>query len=140
MFNLLYLKRFKKILFLLRTAARVFVFLSDPLIMDTRRYGEQYESKGRMQIVLYSQSRHPSIKIWYLSYDVAIPVSHFLEVKELTYVLQAAVAVQAGVCVDIFAVTNEYTDLVSLKFLSIEIWGSLFLYTSTEDSTLPQDM
>lgn len=49
-------------------------------------------------------------------------------------------AVQSGVCVDIFAVTNEYTDLASLKFLSIENGGSLFLYTSSDDSTLPQDM
>jgi hypothetical protein len=50
------------------------------------------------------------------------------------------VAVQAGVCVDIFAVTSEYTDLASLKFLSIESGGSLFLYSSTDDSTLPQDL
>ena len=54
--------------------------------------------------------------------------------------LQAAVAVQAGVCVDIFAVTNEYTDLASLKFLSIESGGSIFFYSNTDDSTLPQDM
>ncbi|KAG4119491.1 hypothetical protein ERO13_D11G083850v2 [Gossypium hirsutum] len=54
--------------------------------------------------------------------------------------LQAAVAIQAGVCVDIFAVTNEYTDLASLKFISIESGGSLFLYANTDDSTLPQDM
>lgn len=54
--------------------------------------------------------------------------------------LQAAVAVQAGVCVDIFAVTNEYTDLASLKFLCIESGGSLLLYSNTDDSTLPQDM
>lgn len=53
---------------------------------------------------------------------------------------QAAVAVQAGVCVDIFAITNEYTDLASLKFLSIESGGSLCFYSSTDDSTLPQDM
>ncbi|KAK8299523.1 hypothetical protein V6Z12_D05G329000 [Gossypium hirsutum] len=39
-----------------------------------------------------------------------------------------------------FAVTNEYTDLASLKFLSIESDGSLFLYANTDDSTLPQDM
>jgi hypothetical protein len=32
----------------------------------------------------------------------------------------AVVAVQAGVCVDIFAVTNEHTDLASLKFLTTE--------------------
>ena len=49
----------------------------------------------------------------------------------------AAVAVQAGVCVDIFVVTNEYTNLASIKFLSIESGGSLFLYSSTDDSTLP---
>ena len=48
--------------------------------------------------------------------------------------------VQVGVCVDIFVVTNEYTDLASLKFLSIESGGSLFLYSSTDDSTLPQDL
>lgn len=59
--------------------------------------------------------------------------------QRLTH-FQAAVAVQAGVCVDIFAVTNEYTDLASLKFLSIESGGSLFLYANTDDSTLPQDM
>ena len=53
---------------------------------------------------------------------------------------QAAVAVQSGVCIDIFAVTDEYTDLASLKFLSIESGGSLFLYANTDDSTLPQDM
>lgn len=58
----------------------------------------------------------------------------------MIYASQAAVAVQAGVCVDLFAVTNEYTDLASLKFLSIESGGSLFLYSSTDDSTLPQDM
>ena len=58
----------------------------------------------------------------------------------MSCISQAAVAVQAGVCVDIFAVTNEYTDLASLKFLSIESGGSLFLYANTDDSTLPQDM
>lgn len=63
-----------------------------------------------------------------------------VELKHWKFILQAAVAVQAGVCVDIFAVTNEYTDLASLKFLSIESGGSLYLYSSTDDSTLPQDM
>jgi hypothetical protein len=53
---------------------------------------------------------------------------------------QATSAVQAGVCVDIFAITNEYTDLSSLKVLSVEGGGSLFLYSSTDESTLPQDM
>lgn len=108
-------------LFLLRTAARVFAFLSGPPDygagqLDTRRYGEQYASKGE-------------------DADRALLPEQTPFYKDL-----AAVAVQAGVCVDIFAVTNEYTDLASLKFLSIESGGSLFLYTSTEDSTLPQDM
>jgi hypothetical protein len=44
------------------------------------------------------------------------------------------------VCVDLFAITNEYTDLTSLKALSVESGGSLFLYSSTDESTLPQDM
>ncbi|GAB2285548.1 Protein transport protein S23 D [Dionaea muscipula] len=101
--------------------ARVFAFLSGAPDygagqLDTRRYGEQYASKGE-------------------DADRALLPEQTPFYKEL-----AAVAVQAGVCVDIFAVTNEYTDLASLKFLSIESGGSLFLYPSTEDSTLPQDM
>lgn len=101
--------------------ARVFAFLSGPPDygagqLDTRRYGEQYASKGE-------------------DADRALLPEQTPFYKEL-----AALAVQAGVCVDIFAVTNEYTDLASLKFLSIESGGSLFLYSSTDDSTLPQDM
>ncbi|XP_051142508.1 protein transport protein sec24 [Andrographis paniculata] len=101
--------------------ARVFAFLSGPPDyglgqLDTRRYGEQYASKGE-------------------DADRALLPEQTPFYKDL-----AAVAVQAGVCVDIFAVTNEYTDLASLKFLSIESGGSLFLYSSTDDSTLPQDM
>lgn len=101
--------------------ARVFAFLSGAPDygagqLDTRRYGEQYASKGE-------------------DADRALLPEQTSFYKEL-----AAVAVQAGVCVDIFAVTNEYTDLASLKFLSIESGGSLFLYPNTEDSTLPQDM
>ncbi|KAJ1440698.1 Zinc finger, Sec23/Sec24-type superfamily [Sesbania bispinosa] len=125
--------------------ARIFAFLSGPPDfgagqLDTRRYGEQYASKGEDADRALLPEQTPFIKIWYLTYDVMTSISLYLEVEELTCVLQAAVAVQAGVCVDIFAVTNEYTDLASLKFLSIESGGSLFLYTSTEDSTLPQDM
>ncbi|CAD6263828.1 unnamed protein product [Miscanthus lutarioriparius] len=52
----------------------------------------------------------------------------------------ATSAVQAGVCVDLFAITNEYTDLTNLKVLSVESGGSLFLYSSTDESTLPQDI
>ncbi|KAK6138301.1 hypothetical protein DH2020_027947 [Rehmannia glutinosa] len=84
--------------------------------LDTRRYGEQYASKGE-------------------DADRALLPEQTPFYKDL-----AAVAVQAGVCVDIFAVTNEYTDLASLKFLSIESGGSLFLYSNTDDSTLPQDI
>ncbi|KAG5515797.1 hypothetical protein RHGRI_036743 [Rhododendron griersonianum] len=101
--------------------ARVFAFLSGPPDfgagqLDTRRYGEQYASKGE-------------------DADRALLPEQTPFYKDL-----AAVAVQAGVCVDLFAVTNEYTDLASLKFLSIESGGSLFLYSNTDDSTLPQDM
>lgn len=101
--------------------ARVFAFLSGPPDhgagqLDTRRYGEQYASKGE-------------------DADRALLPEQTPFYKDL-----AAVAVQAGVCVDIFAITNEYTDLASLKFLSIESGGSLFLYSSTDDSTLPQDI
>uniref|UniRef100_A0A0D9WH23 Sec23/Sec24 trunk domain-containing protein n=1 Tax=Leersia perrieri TaxID=77586 RepID=A0A0D9WH23_9ORYZ len=101
--------------------ARVFAFLSGAPDygdgqLDTRRYGEQYASKGEDP-------------------DLALLPEQIPFYKDL-----AAVAVQAGVCVDIFAVTDEYTDLASLKFLSIESGGSLFLYTNTDDSTLPQDM
>ncbi|KAG5515796.1 hypothetical protein RHGRI_036743 [Rhododendron griersonianum] len=103
------------------SAARVFAFLSGPPDfgagqLDTRRYGEQYASKGE-------------------DADRALLPEQTPFYKDL-----AAVAVQAGVCVDLFAVTNEYTDLASLKFLSIESGGSLFLYSNTDDSTLPQDM
>lgn len=59
---------------------------------------------------------------------------------DFSVAFKAAVAVQAGVCVDIFAVTNEYTDLASLKFLSVESGGSLYFYSNADDSTLPQDM
>ncbi|KAJ4980050.1 hypothetical protein NE237_010830 [Protea cynaroides] len=101
--------------------ARIFAFLSGPPDygagqLDTRRYGEQYASKRE-------------------DADRALLPPQTPFYKDL-----AAVAVQAGVCVDIFAVTNEYTDLASLKFLSIESGGSLFLYSNTDDSTLPQDM
>ncbi|KAI5666732.1 hypothetical protein M9H77_16585 [Catharanthus roseus] len=101
--------------------ARIFAFLSGPPDygagqLDTRRYGEQYASKGE-------------------DADRAL-----LPEQTPFYKDMAAVAVQSGVCVDIFAVTNEYTDLASLKFLSIESGGSLFLYSNTDNSTLPQDM
>lgn len=101
--------------------ARIFAFLSGPPDygagqLDTRRYGEQYASKGE-------------------DADRALLPEQIPFYKDL-----AAVAAQSGVCVDLFAVTNEYTDLASLKFLSIESGGSLFLYSSTDNSTLPQDM
>ncbi|RYR70568.1 hypothetical protein Ahy_A03g017040 isoform G [Arachis hypogaea] len=93
---------FKQMLFPLSTAARIFAFLSGPPDygagqLDTRRYGEQYASKGE-------------------DADRALLPEQTPFYKDL------------------------YTDLASLKFLSIESGGSLFLYTSTEDSTLPQDM
>ncbi|XP_024964793.1 protein transport protein Sec24B-like [Cynara cardunculus var. scolymus] len=100
---------------------RIFGFLSGPPDygpgqLDTRRYSEQYASKGE-------------------DADHALLPEQMPFYKDL-----ASVAVQAGVCIDIIAVTNGYTDLASLKFLSIESGGSLFLYPNTDDSTLPQDM
>ncbi|WOL02294.1 protein transport protein sec24-like [Canna indica] len=101
--------------------ARVFTFLSGPPDygsgqLDTRRYGEQYASKGEDADLALLSEQTPFYK------DLAV------------------LAVQAGVSVDIFAVTNEYTDLASLKFLCINSGGSLFLYVNTDDSTLPQDI
>ncbi|XP_074589227.1 protein transport protein SEC23 D-like [Curcuma longa] len=101
--------------------ARVFAFMSGPPDygagqLDTRRYGEQYASKRE-------------------DADLALLPEQTPFYKDL-----AAVAVQAGVCVDIFAITDEYTDLASLKYLSIESGGLLFLYSNMDDSTLPQDM
>ncbi|KAK9062379.1 hypothetical protein SSX86_019565 [Deinandra increscens subsp. villosa] len=100
---------------------RIFGFLSGPPDygpgqLDTRRYGEQYASKGE-------------------DADRALLPEQTPFYKDL-----ASVAVQSGVCVDIFVVTDEYTDLASLKFLSTESGGSMFLYPSTDDSTLPQDI
>ncbi len=48
---------------------------------------------------------------------------------------QAANAAQSGVCVDLFVITNEYADLASQKYLSIESGGSLLLYSSTDEAT-----
>lgn len=53
---------------------------------------------------------------------------------------QAANAAESGVCVDLFVITNEYTDLASLKYLSIESGGTLILYSNTDEATLPQDL
>ncbi|KAL3689756.1 hypothetical protein R1sor_016065 [Riccia sorocarpa] len=101
--------------------ARVFAFLSGPPDhgagqLDTRRYGDQYASRGE-------------------DADKALLPEQTPFYKDL-----AALAVQAGVCVDLFAITNEYTDLASLKFLSIESGGALFYYANPDDATLPQDL
>lgn len=109
--------------------------------LDTHRYGEQYASKGEDADLALLPEQTPFYK------DLVLPfpwesfyLNGFFWEYAYVFLLQAALAVQAGVCVDIFAVTNEYTDLASLKFLSIESGGSIFLYSSTDDSTLPQDM
>ncbi|RXH83415.1 hypothetical protein DVH24_005668 [Malus domestica] len=86
---------------------RVFAFLPGPPEygagqLDTRRYGEQYASKGE-------------------DADHALLPEQTPFYKDL-----AAVAVQA--------------DLASLKFLRVDSGGSLYLYSNTDDSTLPQDM
>jgi len=101
--------------------ARVFAFLSGPPDygagqLDTRRYGEQYASKR-------------------IDADKALLPEQTPFYKDL-----AANAAESGVCVDLFIITNEYTDLASLKYLSIESGGSLILYSNTDEATLPQDL
>ncbi|PWA32855.1 sec23/sec24 transport family protein [Artemisia annua] len=98
---------------------RIFAFLYGPpdygpRQLDTRRYGDQYASRGEDNELALLPEQTPFYK------DLAV------------------VAVQAGVCMDILVVTNEYTDLASLKFLSIDSGGSLSLYPNTDDATLPQ--
>uniref|UniRef100_A0A0D9W4N9 Sec23/Sec24 trunk domain-containing protein n=1 Tax=Leersia perrieri TaxID=77586 RepID=A0A0D9W4N9_9ORYZ len=101
--------------------ARIFTFLSGP------------PNYGPGQIEIRSDEDHNAAKM---------PGSDDTFISEQTnfYSNLAASAVQAGVCVDLFAITNEYTDLSSLKVLSVESGGSLYLYSSTDESTLPQDI
>ena len=122
----------------------MFAFLSGPPDygrgqLDTSRYGEQYASKRVDADRALLPEQTPFYKDLVSPTSILSKIEIFLTL-ELTALLQATIAVQSGVCVDVFAVTNEYTDLASLKFLSIESGGSLFLYSSTDDSTLPQDM
>ncbi|KAL4366734.1 hypothetical protein GQ457_05G021300 [Hibiscus cannabinus] len=79
------------------TLATVFALLLDSLDhehrqVDKRRDGEQYDSKGK-------------------DLDCAL-----LPKQTTFYRDHVVVVVQAGVCVDIFTVTNEYIDLTSLQF------------------------
>ncbi|XP_051217224.1 protein transport protein SEC23 D [Lolium perenne] len=102
--------------------ARIFVFLSGP-----PNYGPgQLDAPG-------SHGDHNTGKV--------VDSDHTqLPEQTIFYKNLAASAVQAGVCVDLFAITNEYTDLNSLKVLSVESGGSLFLYSNTDESTVPQDI
>lgn len=101
--------------------ARIFVFLSGP-----PNYGA-----GRLDT--RSNEDHSTRKVVDSDHTLLPEQTRF-------YTNLAASAVQAGVCVDLFAITNEYTDLTSLKVLSVESGGSLFLYSNTDESTLPQDI
>ncbi|KAK3144834.1 hypothetical protein QOZ80_4AG0318480 [Eleusine coracana subsp. coracana] len=100
--------------------ARIFAFLSGP------------PNYGAGQLDTTSFEEHNAGK--------AGDTDYVLQEQGTFYKNLAASAVQAGVCVDIFAITNEYIDLASLKILSVESGGSLFLYSSTDESTLPQDI
>ncbi|TVU14632.1 hypothetical protein EJB05_38110 [Eragrostis curvula] len=101
--------------------ARIFAFLSGP-----PNYGP-----GRLDTTSFED--HNAGK--------AGDVDNVLRQDQISFYKNLATsAVQAGACVDIFAITNEYTDLASLKVLSVESGGSLFLYSSTDESTLPQDI
>ncbi|EEE60965.1 hypothetical protein OsJ_14735 [Oryza sativa Japonica Group] len=101
--------------------ARIFTFLSGP------------PNYGPGQIETRSDVDHNAAKM--LGSDHT-----FISEQTNFYTNLAASAVQAGVCVDLFAITNEYTDLSSLKVLSVESGGSLYMYSSTDESTLPQDI
>lgn len=55
--------------------------------------------------------------------------------------MQASLAVEAGVCIDLFVVSSlEYVDLASLKFLSICTGGNLMYYDTASTASLPQDV
>ncbi|KAL5213982.1 hypothetical protein ABZP36_003134 [Zizania latifolia] len=101
--------------------ARIFAFISGP------------PNYGAGQIEARSEGDHDASKM--LESDHAFVSEH-----TNFYTNLAASAVQAGVCVDLFAITNEYTDLSSLKALSVESGGSLYMYSNTDESTLPQDI
>ncbi|XP_044457434.1 protein transport protein Sec24B [Triticum aestivum] len=101
--------------------ARIFAFLSGP------------PNYGAGQLDARSNGDHNTGKV--------VDSNNTLLPEETSFYKNlAASAVQAGACVDLFAITNEYTDLTSLKVLSVESGGSLFLYSNTDESTLPQDI
>lgn len=108
--------------------------------LDTGRYGEQYASKKQDADRALLPERTPFYKHLVLLFRQVIYTPRIAIELQCWLILQAANAVQAGVCVDLFAITDEYTDLASLKYLSIESGGSLFLYVNMDESTLPQDM
>jgi len=54
--------------------------------------------------------------------------------------LQAKRAVEAGVCIDLFVLTNAFVGLSSLKFLTSFTGGNLVLYEQPEGASLPQDL
>ncbi len=55
-------------------------------------------------------------------------------------IAQAKRAVEVGVCVDLFVVTNTFVGLSSLKFLTVLTGGNLLVYEEPEGATLPQDL
>lgn len=57
------------------------------------------------------------------------------------YRQQAEKAARAGIGIDMFVVSSmSYVDLSSLKYLSLLTGGTLMLYDTAEDSSLPQDL
>lgn len=56
------------------------------------------------------------------------------------YLDQAKRAVEAGVCIDLFVLTNAFVGLSSLKFLTSFTGGNLVLYEQPEGASLPQDL
>jgi hypothetical protein len=100
-------------------AARLFAFLAGPPdygagALDTSRFTDPESNRGEEEARALLSEQTPY------------------------YSDLAALAVQSGVCCDLFVVSEEYCDLASLKPLCSQSGGVLCLYQRLEDCTLPQ--
>eukprot|EP00958_Prasinococcus_capsulatus_P025539 scaffold4372_cov397-Prasinococcus_capsulatus_cf.AAC.23 len=65
---------------------------------------------------------------------------HLLQPSSDAYRFLAQQALAVGFCVDLYIVSSAFVDLPTLQLLSLESGGDVFLYTDTEESTMPQDV
>lgn len=57
------------------------------------------------------------------------------------YCKQALIASHSAICFDLYVVSNlKYSDLTSIRYLSLMTGGNLLLYETVEDASLPQDL